>query len=131
MATLTKIQTHWHGMGITEFVEDDATVFVPLWANGCDDAHSIASTPRFDSLNAATVAVDSMFAFRFLMDAHRAQQRAERQGAPGLAAPVALVHASLDNPDESTCWECGLPIAEGQGVMDEPMGWAHRSCVGA
>lgn len=28
------------------------------------------------------------------------------------------------------CWECGLPIKPGEGIIDA-LGWAHRSCVGA
>ncbi len=28
------------------------------------------------------------------------------------------------------CWECGLPITAGDGILDA-LGMAHRSCVGA
>jgi hypothetical protein len=124
--TLTEIRTHWHGMGITEFIEDGATVFVPLWANGCADERSVAGTPRFATLGAATVAVDSMFRFRALMSAHRANQRADLS----VTAPVAAV-AVVPAYDETTCWECGCKIEAGEGTLDEPMGYAHRSCIGA
>jgi hypothetical protein len=33
--------------------------------------------------------------------------------------------------DVEFCWECGLPILDGDGLLDGHMGMAHRSCVGA
>lgn len=55
---MTKLHVHWgSGIAIGEFEENDATVFVPAWANGCLDEHSIAQTPRFTTLAEAETAV--------------------------------------------------------------------------
>jgi len=125
------LTVHWHGMAIGEFTENDRTVFVPAWANGCLNRASIATTPRFATLAEAKVAVDSMFQCRLLEQHLYANQRAEREAATPAPVRAIVSGDGPDNDDPAVCWECGLPIAAGEGVIDEPMGWAHRSCVGA
>lgn len=121
---------HRHGMAIGEFVEDGRTVFVPAWANGSLDARSIADTPRFATLDEAQAAVDDFFARQLAERQAAARAREERaKQAPARDDRIAL--AAFPEYDPTVCWECGGEIRRGEGVLDEPMGWAHRSCVGA
>jgi hypothetical protein len=127
------LTVHQYGMQIGEFLEDGRTVFVPAWANGSLDRRSIADTPRFATLAEAQLAVDG---FWLRQRAWRGAEAARRAALAALGtdrapAPARMAEAAYPEYDPTVCWECGGPILAGDGVLDDPMGWAHRSCIGA
>lgn len=108
-------------------VNGETVYYVALTSNGHLNAVPLETIEAVDAAIAAYWVDRTMPGFTPTPD------ESDALPAPRPTAPVTLaqIARSLPTYDETTCWECGTAIVAGDGVLDEPQGWAHRSCVGA